>query len=187
MMFKKETKDLKEIVEWLRKGNILCTETDTTIGFCALNEEVLYEVKKRDKNKKFIKFVRFLSLLDVLDPLQKRFMSEFWPGRTTLIKDKVAYRSPRTFLIRQLLHDVNWMYSTSANISGGALHKTIEDVYEEFKDNDKIMYVSGALKYSIILNVPSTIVDIDEWKILRRGDTAEDVDEFFERYVNAKK
>ena len=187
MMFKKEAKDLKEIVEWLKKGNILCTETDTTIGFCALNEEVLYESKKRDRNKKFIKFINISSLLEILSPIQIKFMSEFWPGRTTLIINKIAYRNPTTFLINQLLHHVDSMYSTSANISGCLLHKTIEDVYEEFKDNDKIMYVNKTLKDKIISNIPSTIVDIDEWKILRYGDTAKDVDNFFERYINVQK
>jgi tRNA A37 threonylcarbamoyladenosine synthetase subunit TsaC/SUA5/YrdC len=49
------------------------------------------------------------------------------------------------------------------------------------------MYVNKTLKDKIISNIPSTIVDIDEWKILRYGDTAKDVDKFFERYINVQK
>ncbi len=181
MMLKRKTKDLKEIVRWLRDGNIVCTQTDTVIAFVALSEDILYEIKKRNRNKKLIRFVRFLSILDILDPMQRRFMSEFWPGGTTIIRDKIAYRSSRTFLIRHLLHDVKMLYSTSANISGTPLHYSLEEVYEVFKDNDKIMYVDD--RYIINTSMPSTIVDVDEWIILRRGNTANEVDEFLKRHI----
>lgn len=185
-MFKTYTYDeLDSVVFELKNNKAVIMPTDTVIGLIANNENLIYQIKNRPKKKKVILFVSNLDLLSGLNNDQKRFLDKFWPGQVTVVKNGISYRMPDDPALLYILDKTGPLYSSSANVSGhDPIHNTL-DANKEFNETRfyySLVLVEGKTK----LEVPSTVVNIDDWTILREGCHATEVKEFIEGILHQK-
>ncbi|QFR48908.1 hypothetical protein FJR48_03900 [Sulfurimonas lithotrophica] len=119
------------------KSLVLLTQTDTTVGFISQNNSKLSNIKSRPESKPFIKVYNSLSLIKSRVPKSKKKLVRRAKKTTFIIKNK-AFRVDSSYKNSQILRDLNWHYSTSANEIGKNFnrdfceHKTdiiIEDKY----------------------------------------------------------
>ncbi len=99
---------------------IILTQTDTTVGFISQNNYKLYEIKSREPSKQFITTYSDLHSFRLSKhrvPLSKRALFRK-SKKTTFIMNNKALRISPTSLHSQILRDIKWNFSTSANESG---------------------------------------------------------------------
>lgn len=168
---------LRLAVDWLLCGKALIVKTDTVWGLLSINENLLYEIKKRPITKPFVRLINDINVMHNLKKIHKDFIKEFWPGDVTIIKDNISYRMPHNDFLLKLTNffpATTPLFLTSANISGEETIKNYKDaatVFNEWCDWCAFVVPSKEPidKFKKIL--PSSIVDIDKWKILRAGDS----------------
>lgn len=101
-------------------GDILLTQTDTTVGFLSQEAKKLYEIKSRDTTKPFLKvypnFHNFLQDKNRIPSSMKNLVRR--SKKTTFIVKNRAFRIAASPLHSQILRQLQWSYSTSANESG---------------------------------------------------------------------
>ena len=177
----------QDAAEWLNHGKILIHPTEGVwgIGCDAFNKSAVEKVnilKQRDPSKSFILLApsteKALQYLQPLSEQQIEFVSNNWPGHTTIIhgsNDKVpnylkaidntiAMRvSNHKPIINLLSIFNNLMVSTSANISNLPIPKKLEDIAEIFADPDVAFYYfeNGKSKK------PSSIIDLNSMEYIR--------------------
>lgn len=177
-MFKKYTyHEIDNVVFELLNQKAVIIPTDTVIGIISKNQNLIYEIKNRPKSKKIITFLADHSQLKDLDESQKQFINEFWPGPVTIIKKGHSYRIPNDKYLLYILSKVGPLYSSSANISDHQpISSTIEaDIeFNEDKFFNKLVVVEGHSNS----DVPSTIVNLDKWEILRAGQKFNEIKQF---------
>ena len=101
---------------------VYLTQTDTTVGLLSQDANKLYELKKREVSKQFIRVVDSLETLKEFTRVPKAFRKEIRrASKTTYIYPNGAIRVSKDEQHNQFLRQHKWMYSTSANISGGAI------------------------------------------------------------------
>jgi len=100
--------------------NVVLTQTDTTVGFLSQSAKKLQDIKKRDATKPFIKVYKdFKTLLASKHRIPNRYKNTLRRSRkTTFIVKNRAFRVADASLNSQILRDLSWSYSTSANESG---------------------------------------------------------------------
>jgi len=102
------------------KESIILTQTDTTVGFLSQDAAKLREIKSRQSNKPFIKvFQNFKTLQSshIRIPKNRKKILRRAKKTTFIVKDK-AFRIASYPLHSQVLQNLLWSYSTSANESG---------------------------------------------------------------------
>lgn len=166
--------ELNEIFSALEKNMCALIPTDTIIGLLAKNKEVIYEIKKRPKEKQIVLFVSNYDSLGELTVAQKQFLDTFWPGPVTVVKNGISYRMPNSKYILRLIDKLGPLYCSSANISGEAPVKNHNEAIFKFGANSKLLYVES----QELLSLPSTIIDIDSWTYLRKGANIKLVESF---------
>ena len=197
--FKKLPNIYKVILQELKDGKVIICPTDTVYGLIAdaSNKkavEKIFLIKKRSKEKTlpiFVKDIKTLRKIADLDREKEKILKKFWPGKITfvlkakketfklfpfgIVKDNktIAVRIPNYKFLNFLLKKGNlFLTATSANISGkGSLIKPIEILKEFEKENEKpdLFLNVGTLKNAL----PSTIFDLTQMKILRKGSLKE--------------
>ena len=99
------------------KDLVILTQTDTTVGFVSQNAPKLYKIKSRDTLKPFIKvyadFKSFLACGNRIPHAKKNLVRR--SKKTSFIVKNRAFRVAKNPLNSQLLRDLSWSYSTSAN------------------------------------------------------------------------
>jgi L-threonylcarbamoyladenylate synthase len=156
----------------LRAGHAVILPTDTVYGLCALpgNEDVLYELKGRDRSKPVALLAADVdALVAALPGLDRSVLERYLPGPYTLVvgEPPVGVRVPvlpkgAAVVVRE----VGIVAATSANLSGGVDPRRVEDVPEEIRAVCGAIVDAGELP-----GVPSTLVDLTgpEPRILRQG------------------
>lgn len=140
--------------------------TDTVIGIISHNKDLIYKIKNRPLEKKLVLLVPNANCIRNLLPKEKEAINKYWPGSLTIVKDKIAYRMPNHKDLLTLLEFTGPIYSSSANISGKEPIKNTLDAQSVFSQNiDSLLIVKG----EALSDTPSTIVDLDEKKVLRNG------------------
>ena len=99
---------------------IILTQTDTTVGFLSQDAQKLYDIKSRPPSKPFIKVYKdFKSFKDDGKRVpKKRKKLVRRSKKTTFILGDFSFRVAKAPLNSQLLREIPWFYSTSANRSG---------------------------------------------------------------------
>ena len=126
---------IREAALRLNKNEVIGIYTDTIIGICCLeeNQELLYKIKKRDLNKKFIRFIYDIKFIPNLTDSDKKKISKFWPGNNTIIIDNIGYRIPGHKKTIELLKEIDKpLVVTSANISGFSVVENETEFKEKF-------------------------------------------------------
>ncbi len=94
--------------------DVILTQTDTTVGFVSQNHTKLSEIKSRPTSKPFIKIYNsFLACESRIPQSKKNFVRR--SKKTTFIVKNKAFRIISNLKNSQILRDLEWHYSTSAN------------------------------------------------------------------------
>jgi tRNA threonylcarbamoyl adenosine modification protein (Sua5/YciO/YrdC/YwlC family) len=161
-----------DAVAALRAGRAVILPTDTVYGLCALpgNEDVLYELKGRDRAKPVALLAADVDALVAAVPgIDRSVLRRYLPGPYTLVvgEPPVGVRVPELpEAAAVVVHEVGIVAATSANLSGGSDPRRVEDVPEEIHAACGAIIDVGELP-----GVPSTVVDLTgpEPRILRQG------------------
>jgi L-threonylcarbamoyladenylate synthase len=182
-------KDLKKASDIIKNNGIVVYPTETVYGiganiFSNIALEKVFKIKKRDKDKPVSVAVSGFGMMDELVHIgkkEKRFIDMFLPGPVTVVlkkrekvpdiltsgSDLVGIRFPAHETTINLIQLAGVpITSTSANISGEAPPKTVGQI--------KIAadYILDGGNCS---GEPSTVVDLVNGKILRKGAKYEEV------------
>ncbi len=170
--------DLEEkeaIVFELKNNKCAIIPTDTVMGIIGIDEKLIYHIKKRARNKKLITFVCNHQTLPNLNPIQEKFLYKFWPGTTTIIINGKSFRMPDSIPLLEIISRTGPLYSSSANISGEQPILDTNDAEKIFLEHIwDLIFIKGKQK----TKNASTIIDIDNWNILRKGDNIDNINEF---------
>jgi L-threonylcarbamoyladenylate synthase len=154
----------------LRAGRAVILPTDTVYGLCALpeHEDVLYELKGRDRSKPVALLAADVDALVAAVPhLDRTTLERYLPGPYTLVVGTVGVRVPNLPpAAAEVVRAVRVVAATSANLSGGPDPRRVEDVPEEIRAACGAVIDAGELP-----GMPSTVIDVSgaEPRVLRQG------------------
>ena len=154
----------------LRAGRAVILPTDTVYGLCALpeHEDVLYELKGRDRSKPVALLAADVDALIAARPeLDRAVLDRYLPGAYTLVFETAGVRVPNLPPeAADVVRAVGVVAATSANLSGGPDPRRVEDVPEEIRSACGAIVDAGQLP-----GVPSTVIDLTsgEPRVLRPG------------------
>ena len=160
----------EEAVSALRAGRAVILPTDTVYGLCALpeQEDVLYEIKGRDRSKPFALLAADLeALVAALPGLDRPALEPYLPGPYTLIVGRVGVRVPNLPpAAADVVRAVGVVAATSANLSGGPDPRRVEEIPDEIRAACGAIVDAGELP-----GIPSTVIDLTgpEPRVVRRG------------------
>jgi L-threonylcarbamoyladenylate synthase len=159
-----------EAVGALRAGCAVILPTDTVYGLCALpeHEDVLYELKGRDRSKPVALLAADVDALVAAVPeLARPLLEPYLPGPYTLVVGRVGVRVPELpESAAQVVRAVGVVAATSANLTGGRDPRRVEDIPEEIRAACGAIVDAGELP-----GVPSTVIDLTGPgpRVLRQG------------------
>jgi len=183
---------LKQAVLAIKKRGVIICPTDTVYGLIANAKnhsavKKVFKIKKRKINNPlpvFVKDLKAAKKLTDINKNQERFLKKFWPGQLTAVlkakslklpkgiisrENKIGLRVPNYKFLNLLLDKVNCpLVATSANISGKKASVKIVEILKQFKykkNKPDLVIDAGNLK----LALPSTVVDLIEFKVIRKG------------------
>jgi L-threonylcarbamoyladenylate synthase len=160
----------EEAVAALRAGRAVILPTDTVYGICALpeHEDVLYELKGRDRSKPVALLAADVdALAAALPEVDQSLLERYLPGPYTLVVGAIGVRVPNLQpSAAEVVRSVGVVAATSANLSGGPDPRRIEDIPEEIRAACGAIVDAGELP-----GVPSTVIDVTsgEPRVLRQG------------------
>ncbi len=94
--------------------DVILTQTDTTVGFVSQNYTKLSEIKSRPTSKPFIKVYNSFKTCESRIPHSKKSFVRRSTKTTFIIKNR-AFRISPNIKNSQILRNLEWHYSTSAN------------------------------------------------------------------------
>ena len=178
-----------EALEKLKIGKPIIFQTDTlpAIGCMPKDSEIIYKVKKRDKNKALILMgSQIQQVLDYVDNEARDDFQEvaekFWPGPLTLITplrknrslnfissdNTIGIRIPDSLSARSLISESGPLATSSANISGLDTSFNAELVSKDLPEVDLL----GPVPWEKCSGLGSTIISWaknGEWRLVREG------------------
>ena len=161
---------IEAAVAALRAGRAVILPTDTVYGLCALpaHEDVLYELKGRDRSKPVALLAADVDALVAAVPgLDRTALKRYLPGAYTLVVGTVGVRVPNLpSASAEVVGAVGVVAATSANLSGGADPRRVADIPEKMRAACGAVIDVGELP-----GVPSTVIDLTgaEPRVLRQG------------------
>ena len=174
----------------LKSGSPVIFQTDTlpAIGCLPKFSEIIYEFKKRDRNKPLILMgSEQKQLIDYVHESAKddfkNIASKYWPGALTMVipcskKEKpiltsmdctIGLRIPNSLMAQSLIQETGPLLTSSANISGSAGSVTVEGVALDFPSVD----ILGPLPWEKNSGKASTIISWKknrDWRVIRQGE-----------------
>ena len=174
----------------LKSGLPLIFQTDTlpAIGCLPKFSEIIYEFKKRDRNKPLILMgSEQKQLIDYVHESAKddfkNIASRYWPGALTMVipcskKEKqiltsmdftLGLRIPNSFMAQSLMQETGPLLTSSANISGFTGSITVEGIALDFPTVDilgPVPWVKNSGKASTIISWKKN----GDWRVIRQGE-----------------
>lgn len=176
-----------ELEEFLKEDltdKVFILETDTVYGLgCLMNSESaakrILEIKERPEEKHFSLLVSNFIQVDELTKNYRdsiEYLNEYWPGAVTFIfmksdkvphfisaDDTVGLRMPDNDKTLKAIEHFGPMIMTSLNKSGETAITSFDDCVKYI---DKVDYI---VRGENLTNIPSTVYDIKNKKVLRKG------------------
>lgn len=152
----------EKIIETINAGGIVVMPTDTIYGMLAsalrpVTIERLYKLRRRNREKPFIILISSLGDLEkfgvTLSATQKKMLAKIWPGPTSVVLGKTAFRLPASGKLRELISKTGPLMAPSANLAGAPPATTIAEAKNYF-GNKVDLYIDGGT----IIGKPSTLV-----------------------------
>jgi L-threonylcarbamoyladenylate synthase len=161
----------EDAIAALRAGRAVILPTDTVYGLCALpgHEEVLYELKRRDRSKPVALLAADVgALIGAVPGLDRSVLDRYLPGPYTLVvAGGVGVRVPKLPPpAAEVVRAVGVVAATSANLSGSPDPRRVADIPAEIRAACGAIVDAGELA-----GVPSTVIDVTgaEPRVLRQG------------------
>lgn len=173
---------INEILTVIRNDGVVAIPTDTVYGlvgnpFSEIAVNKVYDLKKRDKNKKLSIFLRsHAEIIDVCETIRsiENFIFKELGNNTIILKkkdknylnlvsnDTIGIRIPNNKYLLEILNNFSPLFATSINETGQEELLTYEDIYKNF--NSKIDLI--VKNDTVPLNKPSSIFTVtDDGKI----------------------
>ena len=182
--------DRRSALETLKSGLPIIFPTDTlpAIGCLPKFSNIIYEFKKRDKNKPLILMgSEQKQLIDFVHESAKEdyknIASKYWPGALTMVvpaSEKqtsiltssdltLGLRIPNSYIAQSLMRETGPLLTSSANISGFKGSMTVEGIALDFPT----VKILGPIPWTKSSGIGSTIISWEksgEWKLIREGE-----------------
>ena len=182
--------DCKSALKTLKSGLPIIFPTDTlpAIGCLPIFSNIIYDYKKRDRNKPLILMgSEPKQLIDYVHESAKedykKIASNYWPGALTMIipsseKQNViltsndltlGLRIPNSDIAQSLMKETGPLLTSSANISGFKGSMTAEGIALEFPS----VKILGPIPWRKISGKGSTIISwkkSGDWGMIRKGE-----------------
>ena len=182
--------NFKSALKTLKRGLPIIFPTDTlpAIGCLPKFSEVIYEYKKRDKNKPLILMgSEHKQLIDYVHESAvedfESIASKYWPGALTMVipsSEKEAailtssdltlgLRIPNSYMAQSLMLLTGPLLTSSANISGLNGSSTIEGIVSDFPS----LSILGPVPWEKSSGKASTIIawkKSGDWRLIREGE-----------------
>ena len=182
--------DCKSSLKTLKSGLPIIFPTDTlpAIGCLPKFSNIIYDFKKRDRNKPLIlmgsdheQLIDYVHESAIED--YKNIASKYWPGALTMVvpcskkeaeiitsnNGTLGLRIPNSCMAQSLLRETGPLLTSSANISGLTGSITAEEIAIDFPNIDflePIPWRKGSGKASTIISW----VKNREWNLIREGE-----------------
>ena len=180
----------KSALKTLRSGLPIIFPTDTlpAIGCLPKFSKIIYEFKKRDRNKPLILMgSKYKQLIDYVHESAredfKKIASKYWPGALTMVipaseqqnelltsKDHtLGLRIPNSSIAQSLIQETGPLLTSSANISGFTGSITAEGITLDFPSVE----ILGPIPWEKSSGKASTIISwkkIGDWRLIREGE-----------------
>ena len=181
--------DFKSALKTLESGLPIIFPTDTlpAIGCLPKFSNVIYEFKKRDRDKPLILMgSEHEQLIDYVHESAKKdyenIASKYWPGALTMVipaserKTKIltsndltlGLRIPNSYMAQSLMKETGPLLTSSANISGFKGSTTVEGIALEFPS----VKILGPIPWGKSSGKASTIIfwkTNGDWRLIREG------------------
>ncbi len=178
--------DINEAIEYIKNGKLVIFPTETVYGIGAnvFDEEAvssIFKMKGRKQDNPLIVHISDLNMLNDLveevGEIEQNLINEFWPGPLTIIfpktnlipdivtcgLDTVGIRMPSNEIANKLIKQSELpIAAPSANISGKPSGTCIEDIKNEFINEDIIMIDGGDSK----IGLESTVIKVENNQII---------------------
>jgi len=182
--------DCKTACWTLKSGLPIIFPTDTlpAIGCLPKFSNIIYEFKKRDKNKPLILMgSEYKQLIDYVHESAKEdyenLASKYWPGALTIVIPAsakqtanltsndltIGLRIPNSNIAQSLLRETGPLLTSSANISGFKGSITVEGIALDFPS----VKILGPLPWGKRSGKASTIIFWEksgDWRLIREGE-----------------
>ena len=184
--------DCKTALKTLKSGLPIIFPTDTlpAIGCLPKFSNIIYEFKKRDRNKPLILMgSEHRHLIDYVHESAKEdyenIASKYWPGALTIVvpvSEKqtvnltsndltIGLRIPNSYMAQSLLRETGPLLTSSANISGLKGSTTVEGIALDFpsvKILSPIPWEKSSGKASTIISWKKS----GDWRLIREGEVS---------------
>jgi len=182
--------DCKTALKTLKSGLPIIFPTDTlpAIGCLPKFSNIIYEFKKRDRNKPLILMgSEHNHLIDYVQESAKKdyenIASKYWPGALTMVipaSEKhtkiltsndltLGLRIPNSYIAQSLISETGPLLTSSANISGFKGSITLEGIAQDFPS----VKVLGPIPWGKRSGKASTIIfwkKSGDWRLIREGE-----------------
>ena len=182
--------DYKIALKTLKSGLPIIFPTDTlpAIGCLPKFSNIIYEFKKRDRNKPLILMgSEQKHLIDYVHESAKEdyenIASKYWPGALTIIVPasenqtvnltsndlSIGLRIPNSYIAKSLLRETGPLLTSSANISGFKGSIKVEDIALDFPT----VKILGPIPWQKSSGKASTIIfwkKSGDWRMIREGE-----------------
>ena len=182
--------DCKTALRTLKSGLPIIFPTDTlpAIGCLPKFSNIIYEFKKRDRNKPLILMgSEHKHLIDYVHESAKKdyenIASKYWPGALTIVipasekqtvnltsNDRtIGLRIPNSYIAQSLLSETGPLLTSSANISGFKGSITPEGIALDFPS----VKILGPIPWGNSSGKASTIIvwkKSGNWRLIREGE-----------------
>ena len=182
--------DCKSALKTLNSGLPIIFPTDTlpAIGCLPKFSNIIYEFKKRDRNKPLILMgSEQKHLIDYVHESAKEdyenIASKYWPGALTIVipaSEKrtlnltsndltIGLRIPNSYMAQSLLRETGPLLTSSANISGFKGSITVEGIALDFPS----VRILGPIPWEKSSGKASTIIrwkKSGDWRMIREGE-----------------
>ena len=182
--------DCKSALKTLKSGLPIIFPTDTlpAIGCLPKFSNIIYEFKKRDRDKPLILMgSENKQLIDYVHESAKEdyenIASKYWPGALTMVipaSEKqtsiltsidltIGLRIPNSNMAQSLIRETGPLLTSSANISGSIGSTTVEGIAQDFpsvKILSPILWEKSSGKASTIIFWKKS----GDWRLIREGE-----------------
>jgi len=182
--------DCKTALKTLNSGLPIIFPTDTlpAIGCLPKFSNIIYEFKKRDRNKPLILMgSEHQHIIDYVHESAKEdyeyIASKYWPGALTMVipaSEKqttiltsndltLGLRIPNSYMAQSLMRETGPLLTSSANISGFKGSTTVEGIARDFP----ALKILGPIPWGERSGKASTIIfwkKSGDWRLIREGE-----------------
>ncbi|MGC7186467.1 L-threonylcarbamoyladenylate synthase [Metamycoplasma hominis] len=148
---------------------LIISTTDTVVGIggpvSKEVEDLIYEIKGRDRNKKLIILVSSIKQARQFKEWNSQadeFAKKYWPGATTIVVNNQGFRMPNQKKLLEYIEVNGPIYMTSCNLSNAPVCKTIENAKQLFPE------VTNVYNFGPMTQKPSQIIRVEDGEILRK-------------------